>query len=185
MTLENGLLRPLVWRQSAWCCVGCVEKLGFQREGILREFYCRDGIYNDQVRQVMEAWGNGPEVYGLIHADMAVDANLLFWRGSPRVIDFESSGFGCWIFDLAVALEHVWDDPSFPQYRHALLDGYAEYRSLPGQQLTRLELFIAAVCIYWELWAVGGTHVHPEYLDGYRQRIDREAALVMRYANTN
>jgi [ribosomal protein S5]-alanine N-acetyltransferase len=27
-----------------------LEKLGFQREGILREFYCRDGIYNDQVQ---------------------------------------------------------------------------------------------------------------------------------------
>lgn len=26
-----------------------LEKLGFQREGILREFYCRDEIYNDQV----------------------------------------------------------------------------------------------------------------------------------------
>jgi ribosomal-protein-alanine N-acetyltransferase len=27
-----------------------LEKLGFQREGILREFYCRDGIYNNQVQ---------------------------------------------------------------------------------------------------------------------------------------
>jgi ribosomal-protein-alanine N-acetyltransferase len=26
-----------------------LEKLGFQREGLLREYYCRDGIYNDQV----------------------------------------------------------------------------------------------------------------------------------------
>lgn len=27
-----------------------LEKLRFQREGILREFYCRDSIYNDQVQ---------------------------------------------------------------------------------------------------------------------------------------
>jgi ribosomal-protein-alanine N-acetyltransferase len=27
-----------------------LEKLGFQPEGILREFYCRDEIYNDQVQ---------------------------------------------------------------------------------------------------------------------------------------
>jgi ribosomal-protein-alanine N-acetyltransferase len=26
-----------------------LAKLGFQKEGVLREFYCRDGIYNDQV----------------------------------------------------------------------------------------------------------------------------------------
>lgn len=26
-----------------------LEKLGFQREGLLREYYCRDGIFNHQV----------------------------------------------------------------------------------------------------------------------------------------
>ena len=26
-----------------------LSKLGFQREGLLRDYYCRDGIYNDQV----------------------------------------------------------------------------------------------------------------------------------------
>lgn len=27
-----------------------LEKLGFQREGLLREYYCQNGIYNDQVQ---------------------------------------------------------------------------------------------------------------------------------------
>jgi ribosomal-protein-alanine N-acetyltransferase len=27
-----------------------LTKLGFQREGLLREYYCRDGVYNDQVQ---------------------------------------------------------------------------------------------------------------------------------------
>jgi ribosomal-protein-alanine N-acetyltransferase len=27
-----------------------LEKLGFEKEGILREYYCQDGIYNDQVQ---------------------------------------------------------------------------------------------------------------------------------------
>jgi len=27
-----------------------LTKLGFQKEGLLREYYCRDGIYNDQVQ---------------------------------------------------------------------------------------------------------------------------------------
>jgi len=27
-----------------------LAKLGFQREGLLREYYCREGIYNDQVQ---------------------------------------------------------------------------------------------------------------------------------------
>jgi RimJ/RimL family protein N-acetyltransferase len=27
-----------------------LKKLGFQNEGLLREYYCRDGINNDQVQ---------------------------------------------------------------------------------------------------------------------------------------
>jgi hypothetical protein len=54
-------------------------------------------------------------------------------------------------------------------------------RSLPDEQLNQLELFLAASSVYWDLWVVGATHVHPEYLEKYHQRIDREAALVMRY----
>jgi Ser/Thr protein kinase RdoA (MazF antagonist) len=138
-----------------------------------------------QTRQVMEAWGTGPEVYGLIHADLGVDANVLFWHGEPRIIDFESSGFGYWIYDLAVAVEHAREDPAFPRYRDALLEGYEEFRSLSDEQLAQLELFLAATSVYWDLWAVGGTHVHPEFLDEYRQRIDREAALVIQYVSTH
>jgi len=29
---------------------GVLAKLGFQKEGLLREYYCRDGLYNDQVQ---------------------------------------------------------------------------------------------------------------------------------------
>jgi len=134
-----------------------------------------------QYRQLMDAWGQGSDVYGLIHADIGMDANVLFWHSEPHFIDFDSSGFGYWMYDLATALEHCREDPDFPRYREALLDGYAEYRSLPDEQLAQLDLFFAAFSVYWDLWAVGGTHVHPEFLEEYRQRIDREAALVMLY----
>ena len=52
-----------------------------------------------QTRQLMDSWGKAPDVYGLIHADLGTDANLLFWRGQPRPIDFEASGFGYWMYD--------------------------------------------------------------------------------------
>ncbi len=134
-----------------------------------------------RVRYVMGSWGQDPEVYGLIHGDLGVDANLLFWRGEPRAIDFDDSGFGYWVFDLAVALEHCWDDPSFPRYRYALLEGYAEHRFLPEGQLDQLELFMAACEVYWTLWAVGGTHLYPRLQAEYKERIQRTAELVVRY----
>jgi Ser/Thr protein kinase RdoA (MazF antagonist) len=36
-----------------------------------------------RVEQVMEDWGKGPDVYGLIHADLGTEANVLFHRGRP------------------------------------------------------------------------------------------------------
>jgi Ser/Thr protein kinase RdoA (MazF antagonist) len=134
-----------------------------------------------QVRDVMDAWGQGPDVYGLIHGDLAVDANLLFWHGQPRAIDFDDSGYGYWAFDLAVALDACWEDAAYPRYRQALLDGYAELRSLPEGQLERIELFLAAVQVYWNLWAIGGTHLYPNLRPEYAERIARNAELVVRY----
>ncbi len=60
-----------------------------------------------RVRQLMEAWGKGPEEYRLFHPDMGMDSNVLFWHGEPRPIDFDNSGFGYWMYDLAVALENA------------------------------------------------------------------------------
>lgn len=138
-----------------------------------------------QVREVMDAWGKGPDVYGLIHGDLAVDANLLFWHGQPRAIDFDDSGFGYWVFDLAVALDACWEDAAFPRYKEALLDGYAEFRSLPEERLERIELFLAALQVYWDLWAIGGTHLYPNLDHEYGERIARNAGFVVRYVRGN
>jgi Ser/Thr protein kinase RdoA (MazF antagonist) len=139
-------------------------------------------IVAQRVRQVMDAWGQGPDVYGLIHGDLGVDANLLFWHGEPRPIDFDDSGYGYWVYDLAVGLEHCWQEAAFPRNREALLAGYAEYRALPDEQVAQLELFIAATDVYWNLWAAGGTHLYPHYRAEWEERIQRTAGLVVRYA---
>lgn len=137
-----------------------------------------------QVRQVMDEWGKGPDVYGLIHADLGVDANLLFWRGEARAIDFDDSGFGYWVYDLAVSLEHCREDAAYPQFRDALLDGYAEIRSLPEEQLKRLELFMAAFYVYLSLWAVGMAHLHPNHREELFKRMERAAGHVVRYVSS-
>jgi Ser/Thr protein kinase RdoA (MazF antagonist) len=134
-----------------------------------------------RVRQAMDELGQGPDVYGLIHADLGLDANVLFWQGQPRAIDFDDSGFGYWVYDLAVALEHAREDAAFPQYRAALLDGYAEMRSLPQEQIKHLELFMAASDVYWSLWATGGVHLHPRWREGLTGRMERAARLVAGY----
>ncbi len=136
----------------------------------------------ERIRDVMEDWGQGLDVFGLIHGDLGVDANLFFWHGEPRAIDFDDSGFGYWVFDLAVALDACRDDPAYPHYREALLNGYAEFRSLPEKQAEQIELFLAGLQVYWNLWATGGTHLYPRLLQEFNERIARTAEFVVRYA---
>jgi len=53
-----------------------------------------------KIRKVMESFGKNSDAYGMIHADMYLE-NLLFKGGNPRAIDFEDSGFGYWMYDIA------------------------------------------------------------------------------------
>ena len=132
-----------------------------------------------KVGKVMDAWGTEPDVYGLIHADLGLDANLLFWGGEARAIDFDDSGFGYWIYDLAIALEHCRDDAAYPQYRDALLEGYAEFRSLPQEQLDQLDLFLAAWDVYLSLWAAAGAHLYPHHREWALRRLERAAGFIL------
>jgi Ser/Thr protein kinase RdoA (MazF antagonist) len=138
-------------------------------------------IVAERVKEIMDEWGENPDIFGLIHGDLGVDANLLFWHGEPRAIDFDDSGFGYYIFDLAVALDAVRDHPDYTDYKGALLKGYREFRQLPEEQAQQTDLFLAALEVYWNLWATGGTHLYPELLDEYKERIASTADFVIRY----
>jgi len=139
-------------------------------------------IVAERLRAVMDAWGEGPDVFGLIHGDLGVDANLFFWHGEPRPIDFDDSGYGYWVFDLAVALDACRDYLDYARYRDALLQGYTEFRPLPQAQAAQIELFLAGLQIYWNLWATGGTHLYPGMLPEFAERMASTADFVVRYA---
>ena len=135
-----------------------------------------------RVKPVMEDLGKGSEVYGLIHADLGQDANVLFWRGEARAIDFDDSGFGYYLYDLSLALEHCQEDEALPDFRDALLEGYTRVRPIPENQLAHLDLFLAAYYVYLSLWAVTAIQRYPKHKDELLRRIERAFRLVQRYA---
>lgn len=114
-----------------------------------------------RTRTLMNKLGKGRDVFGLIHADCGTDANLIFWNGEARPIDFDGSGFGYYAFDLAIAFEHVWEEKEFPEYRDGLVEGYLESRSMPDQQLKSFDLFLAAYYVYMGLWETSLLHTNP------------------------
>ncbi len=116
----------------------------------------------DEVKELMDTWGTGPDVFGLIHADCGVDANVIFAGGEARIIDFDGSGFGYWIFDLALTMEHCWENQAYHHFHQAVLDGYSEYRSLQQEHLDRQDLFLAAYYVHMGLWETALMHTNPQ-----------------------
>jgi Ser/Thr protein kinase RdoA (MazF antagonist) len=138
-----------------------------------------------KVKQVMDKLGKGPDVYGLIHGDLGMGANVLFWDGDVRVIDFDDSGFGYYIFDLSVVLEDSQDHQIRPQFRDALLDGYTRLRPLSEDQIGKLDLFLAAFAVYWSLFAADAVQVHPQDREYLFERMSRYFRLVENYLANN
>jgi Ser/Thr protein kinase RdoA (MazF antagonist) len=109
-----------------------------------------------RLRQVMQTFGQGRDVFGLIHADVSLGDNVLFAAGEARLIDFDDCAFGYWMFDAGVSLSAVHARPDFSAYRQAFIDGYSQIRSLSEAQWQQLDLFIAAWRAFEMYWATAG-----------------------------
>ncbi|WP_420005720.1 phosphotransferase enzyme family protein [Arenibacterium sp. LLYu02] len=77
--------------------------------------------------------------YGLIHADFVRENLLQRADGNLQVIDFDDSGYGFRLFDLATALIQNLHEPDYEDLRAALLEGYLSVRWI---DVTWLDLFI-------------------------------------------
>ncbi|MGC4173888.1 phosphotransferase enzyme family protein [Demequina sp.] len=96
---------------------------------------------------------------GLIHADLHM-GNAVFRGTTVGLIDFDDSGFGPRIYDLAVALWEQRDEPESAQVREALLDGYRSVRPIDD---TLLDDYIAVRQVAFDLWYTGTAQVNPAF----------------------
>jgi len=86
-----------------------------------------------EVAKLLRGFGNGPDRFGLIHADMRL-ANLLVSGAQITVIDFDDCGFGWFLYDFAAAISFIEDDPNMPELQDAWLAGYREKRTLSKEE---------------------------------------------------
>jgi Ser/Thr protein kinase RdoA (MazF antagonist) len=103
--------------------------------------------------------------FGLIHADLHL-GNAVFQQGDVKLIDFDDCGRGPRLYELAVALWELRDEPHYPPYRDALLQGYLAHRDL---DVTHLDDFIAVRQVAFDLWYTGMAQVNPSFAE----RLDR------------
>ena len=89
----------------------------------------------------LAAYGDGPERFGLIHADLRL-ANLLVRDGRIAVIDFDDCGFGWFAFDFAAAVSFIETDPMIPDLKAAWAEGYRSVAPLDAETEAMLDDFV-------------------------------------------
>ncbi|MBX3499474.1 MAG: phosphotransferase [Alphaproteobacteria bacterium] len=94
----------------------------------------------DRVRVALARYGRDPRTYSLIHADMH-PRNVLVDGKKLTVIDFDDTGFGWHLYDIAVALIHQQGTAEYPAAEAAFLRGYRRLRVLPDADLALLPMF--------------------------------------------
>ena len=78
--------------------------------------------------------------FGLIHAD-ALRENVFRSGDKLTLIDFDDSGFGFRMYDLAVAVSQSIDDPEYGVLVDALYEGYSSLRPLSGRDKEMFRVF--------------------------------------------
>jgi len=142
-------------------------------------------IITNRLQEVMNTLGKGPDVYGLIHADLFVDGNVLWYRGEVRPVDFDDAAYGYWVYDLAVPLSPWQNQEDKLQFRVELLRGYCEQRSISGSQLSYLDLFIGARYATEMLYAINGILAVPQWAESGRRWLDEAAGNLIHFLASN
>lgn len=107
------------------------------------------------IRRRLEAYGKGPERFGLIHADLRL-ANLLIDGDVIKVIDFDDCGFGWWMYDAATPVSFHEHEPDVPELIAAWKDGYRRVSPLSKRDEVEIPTFIIMRRLLLVAWV--GSH---------------------------
>jgi Ser/Thr protein kinase RdoA (MazF antagonist) len=125
----------------------------------------------DRMASVLEAYGTGPEVFGLIHSDLH-PGNTVCTTDDVAVIDFDDAAFGWRLADIATAAFDIDDDGSRADALELILQGYSETCSLAVDR-SLFPLFHA----FRALALLGWLHQRPDLNSPARSDLMRLKAL--------
>ncbi|MEM9603067.1 MAG: phosphotransferase [Pseudomonadota bacterium] len=146
---------------DAWALPGGFERSAWDLDGLIGDAPLW-GPYLDspaltaaqrgtlaRVRDALRAALDGSTLdYGLIHAD-AVPENVLLTPDGVALIDFDDSGFGYRLFDVATALLKHRAEPDYPRLEAALIAGYRALRPIDTAHLAAFSVMRAQTYIGW------------------------------------
>ncbi|HEV2365638.1 MAG TPA: phosphotransferase [Caulobacteraceae bacterium] len=153
----QGFVRPhrnaagLLGKGSTWGRFWEHEGLSGAERGLLL-------AARDKIQPSLRRLGKDPHRYGLIHADLH-PWNLLISGDRLFPIDFDDSGFGWNLYDIAVALFASRTSDDFPEITAAFLEGYRSKAALSDgdAELVPMFLLIRALAV------IGWLRHRPEH----------------------
>lgn len=96
---------------------------------------------SDALRDRLAAYGDGPDRFGLVHADLRL-ANLLVDGDRLGVIDFDDCGFSWFVYDFAAAISFLETNPIVPALQEAWVRGYRSVADLSDAHVDMIPTFI-------------------------------------------
>lgn len=109
----------------------------------------------DTIEQRLQAYGKGPDRFGLAHSDIRL-ANLLVDDDAVRVIDFDDCGFSWFMYDYATTVSFLEDHPLVPELRAAWLEGYRSVAEISAEDEAVLDTLVMLRRLLLVTWV--GSH---------------------------
>lgn len=172
----------LVWDYDR--CIGNSPNWGYWQEG--------PGLDSDgkrllqataeRIKQRLNAFGQSPERFGLIHSDLRL-ANLLTDNHHTRVIDFDDCGLGWFLYDIASSVSFIETHPDLQQIIAAWVRGYRTTATLSDEEETEIPTFIMLRRMTLLAWV--GSHSDTEMARQQGSAFGRDTvSLAQQYLNT-
>jgi Ser/Thr protein kinase RdoA (MazF antagonist) len=138
------------------------------------------GRLDETIRSRLEAYGRGPERFGLVHADIRL-ANLLVDGPHVRVIDFDDCGFSWFMYDFATTVSFFEDHPQVPELKDAWVEGYRSAAPLDSEDEAELDTFVMLRRLLLVAWIGSHHHFATEAAELGAGFTDGTCALAERY----
>jgi Ser/Thr protein kinase RdoA (MazF antagonist) len=110
----------------------------------------------DLIEKRLQSYGKSEQRFGLIHCDLRL-ANLLVDGKKVKVIDFDDSGFGWFMYDAATPVSFYEHDPKVPHLIDSWLKGYKGVTSLPKAEEEEIPTFVMLRRLLLVAW-IGSHH---------------------------
>lgn len=114
------------------------------------------GRLDTVIRRRLKVYGQEPERFGLVHADLRL-ANLLVDGANVRVIDFDDCGFSWFMYDFATTVSFFEDHPQVPELKDTWVDGYRSIAPLDKADEAELDTFVMLRRLLLVAW-IGSHH---------------------------